>query len=143
MTREEAKKELRPIKGMKHDIKPVKLEIEKLMARATKMTASYDAILTSGYHGNKIEDAMVKLERYWDRLAKLITIDVDYMDMCLDKVERIRSRTLREILVYYFFMDYTLEKTADLIGKSYQWTYELYKSALDEYCKISDGLDRT
>jgi len=140
MTRDEAKAELRPIKRMKHDVKPVKLEIERLMTKATKMTASYDAVISTSFHGNKIEEAMEKLEKCWDRVAKAITLDVAYMDFCLDKVEQIKSRTLREILVYYFFMDYTLEQTAERIGKSYQWTYELYKSALDEYAKISEKI---
>lgn len=146
MTVEEAKKELRPIKGMKHNMKPLEMEIERLMTKATKMTASYDAILTTGSHKNKIEEAMIKLERHWNRLSALITRDVDYKNRCLDKIEQIKSRTLREILIYYFFMDYTLQETAERIGRSYQWTYELYKSALEEYAKISEKmclLDRT
>lgn len=140
MTREEAKQELWPVKGMKHSIKPIELEIERIMTLATKMTAGYDIINTSG-HKSKIEEAVEKLEEYWNRLSTMVRRDVDYKNRCLDKVEKIKSRTLREILVYYFFMDFTLEKTAEKIGKSYQWTYELYKSALDEYCKVSDLLD--
>ncbi len=136
MTRQEAKEELWPVKGMKHSMKPIELEIEKIMTTATKMTASYDTISTGG-HKSKVEEAVVKLEEYWERLSTMIHRDVDYKNRCLDKVEQIKSRTLREILIYYFFMDNTLEKTAERIGKSYQWTYELYKSALDEYAKIS------
>lgn len=138
MTREEAKNELRIVKKIKHDSRPVNLEIERLMTKATKMTASYDAVISTSFHSNKIEEAMEKLERHWDRLAKIITLNAAYMDHCLDKIEQMKSRTLREILVYYFFMDNTLEQTAEKIGKSYQWTYELYKSALDEYAKISE-----
>jgi hypothetical protein len=138
MTREEAKAELRPLKGMKHNIKPIELEIERLMTKATKMTAGYDIVNSSGSHRNKIEEAIIKLERYWNRLSAIVMRDIDYKERCLDKVEQIKSRTLREILVYYFFMDYTLEETAERIGKSYQWTYELYKSALDEYAKVSE-----
>ena len=142
MTREEAKQELWSVKGMRRGAKPIELEIERIMTTATKMTAAYDTISTSS-HKSKIEAAVEKLEEYWDRLSTMVQRDVDYKNRCLDKVEQIKSRTLREILVYYFFMDFTLEKTAEKIGKSYQWTYELYKSALDEYCKISDLLDRT
>lgn len=142
MTREEAKQELWSVKGMRRGTKPIELEIERIMTTATKMTAAYDTISTNS-HKSKIEAAVEKLEEYWDRLSTMVQRDVDYKNRCLDKVEQIKSRTLREILVYYFFMDFTLEKTAEKIGKSYQWTYELYKSALDEYCKISDLLDRT
>lgn len=142
MTREQAKEELRPIKGMRHDIKPIELEIERLMTKATKMTASYDAIISSG-HENKIEKAMIKLEEQWDRLSRIVTRDINYKNRCMDKIELIKSRTLREILIYYFFMDYTLQETAEKIGKSYQWTYELYKSALDEYCKVSEKFSLT
>lgn len=136
MTRDEAKEELWAIKRMKHSNKPIELEIERIMAKATKMTAGYDMIITSGSHNSKIEEAIVKLEEYWERLSNIVRQEVDYKNHSLDKVEQIKSRTLREILIYYFFMDFTLERTAEKIGKSYQWTYELYKSALDEYAKI-------
>lgn len=136
MTREEAKEELWAIKRMKRSNKPIELEVERIMTKATKMTAGYDIISTSGGHNSKIEDAIVKLEEYWERLSNAVQKELDYKNHSLDKVEQIKSRTLREILIYYFFMDFTLEKTAEQIGKSYQWTYELYKSALDEYAKI-------
>jgi hypothetical protein len=141
MTREEAKIELWHVKEMKRSTEPIEQEIERIRTLATKMTVAYDTINT-GTHKSKIEDAVVKLEEYWDKLSAMVQRDVDYKNRCLDKIEQIKTRTLREILVYYFFMNFTLEMTAEMIGKSYQWTYELYKSALDEYCKISDLLDR-
>jgi len=138
MTREEAKKELRPIKDIEADIKSVELEIERLMTIATKMTPSYE-YHTSGSQKNRIEEALIQIEEYRGRLANKIVESIDYKSKCLEKVNRIRPKTLQTVLMYYYFMDYTMEKTAEAIQKSYQWTYTIYQSALDEYCKISES----
>jgi len=138
MTLDEAKKELRPIKEMDKDIKAVELEIERLMTIATKMTPSYE-YRTSGSQKNRIEEALIQIEEYRGRLANKIVESIDYKSKCLEKVNRIRPKTLQTVLMYYYFMDYTMEKTAEAIQKSYQWTYTIYQSALDEYCKISES----
>ena len=137
MTQKEAKKELRPIKDMAKDIKSVEDEIERLMAVATKMTTSYDPINISGTPKNKMEEAIVKLEDYRSRLSGLILRDLEYKNRCFDIVTKIEPRSLQKILLYYYFQDKTMEQTAELIGKSYQWTYELYKTALEKYAEIS------
>ena len=137
MTQKEAKKELRPIKDMAKDIKSVEDEIERLMAVATKMTTSYDPINISGTPKNKMEEAIMKLEDYRSRLSGLILRDLEYKNRCFDIVTKIEPRSLQKILLYYYFQDKTMEQTAELIGKSYQWTYELYKTALEKYAEIS------
>lgn len=137
MTQQEAKKELRPIKEMEHDIKAVELEIERLMAVATKMTPSYEP-RTSGGGRNKIEEALIQVEEYRLRLSNLITESLDYKNRCLDKVRKIEPQSLQTVLFSYYFMNNTMEKTAELMEKSYQWTYTMFLSALDEYCRISE-----
>ena len=135
--REEAKKELRPLKDMAKDIKAVEDEIERLMTVATKMTPNYDVSPISGTPRNKIEDAIEKIEDYRGRLSKLLLRNLDKKDKCLRKVERIEPQSLQKILIYYYFQDMTMEKTAEAIDKSYQWTYEMFKTALDKYSEIS------
>lgn len=137
MTRDEAKKELRPLKSLDSDIKAVELEIERLMTVATKMTTSYDPITTSGTPTNKIEDVVIKIDEYRSSLTKYLLKYLDHKNKCLNKVQQIEIGTLRTILIYYYFQNLTLEQTAEEIGKSYQWTYELFQTALDEYCKVS------
>ena len=137
MTREEAKQELRPLKDYAKDIRAVELEIERLMAVATKMTPNYDITPVSGTPKNKIEEAIEKVEEYRGRLSKLILRSLDRKSKCLQKVEQIEPQSLQKILFYYYFQDYTLEKTAEKIERSYQWTYEMYLTALDKYSEIS------
>jgi len=138
MTQEEAKKELKPIKEMEKDIKSVELEIERLMTIATKMTPSYDVVNTTGGHKDKIAEALIKVEEYRGRLSRLIVRSLDHKERCLEKVMQIEPQSLQKVLYYYYFMDMTMERTAEKIGKSYQWTYGKFQSALDEYCKISE-----
>lgn len=137
MTREEAKQELRPLKDYAKDIRAVELEIERLMAVATKMTPNYDITPVSGTPKNKIEEAIEKVEEYRGRLSKLILRSLDRKSKCLRKVEQIEPQSLQKILLYYYFQDYTLEKTAELIDRSERWTYEMYLTALDKYSELS------
>ena len=137
MTRKEAKSELRPLKEYAKDIKSVEDEIERLMAVATKMTPNYDITPVSGTPKNKIEEALVKVEEYRGRLSKLLLKTLEHKDRCMRKVEQIEPRSLQKILIYYYFQDYTLEKTAEMIDRSYQWTYEMFLTALDKYCEIT------
>ena len=136
MTREEAKRELKPIKEMESRIRSIEEEIERQMALATRMTPTYGGNRVTGTPGNRIEEATVKIEEYRDKLSKILLKSLDHKNMCLNKVEKIEIGTLRAILIYYYFQNNTLEQTAEKLNKSYQWTYELYKSALDEYAKI-------
>lgn len=136
MTREEAKRELKPIKRMESRIRSIEQEIESLMTIATKMTPNYDGNRVQGTPKNKIEEATIKIEEYRSRLARYLLESLDYKNRCLNKVEQMETGTLRTILILYYFQDKTLEKTAEELGKSYQWTYELFKDALDEYAKI-------
>ena len=138
MTRKEAKRELAPLKDMAKDIQSVEDEIERLMAVATKMTTTYDPINVSGSPKNRLEEAITQLEDYKERLSNLVLENLAYKNRCLDKVYRIEPKSLQKILLYYYFQNYTLERTAELLDRSYQWTYELYKSALDKYAEISD-----
>ena len=142
MTREEAKKELRPIKEMESDIRSVELEIERLMTVATKMTPNYEGPV-QGSGGNRTEDAIIKIEEYRGRLSNLINESLDYKARILNKVEQIYPRTLRSVLMFYYFSNNTMERTAELLQHSYQWTYSMYQSALDEYCKISEKMSFT
>lgn len=137
MTQEQAKRELSQIKEMGHDVKDVDREIERLMTIATKMTTSYEPINTGGGHSNRLEEAVIKIEDYRSRLSKLLLEDLEHRNRCMAKVQQIGSRTLRMVLIYYYFMDLTMEKTAERMKKSYRWTYELFLSALDEYAQIS------
>ena len=132
MTVDEAKKELRQIKDIEKDIRSVELEIERLMAIATKMTPSYDGIST-GNHKDKIAEALIRVEEYRGRLSHLINESIDHKERCLKKVRKIEPRSLSTVLFYYYFMDLTMEKTAEKIGKSYQWTYTMYAEALEKY----------
>ena len=141
MTRKEAKRELRNIKEMEKDIKSVELEIERLMTVATKMTTSFSPINISGSPENKLEKALIQVEEYRKRLSNLLLESVQSKVRCLDRVNKIEPKSLRKILLLYYFQDNTLEKTAELIDKSYQWTHELMNDALDKYCEISDSLD--
>jgi hypothetical protein len=136
MTRKEAKRELRPIKEMESDIRAVELEIERLMTVATKMTPNYNPI-GSASGNNKLEEAVIKIDEYKSRLTNLIMESLVRKNECLNKVAKIEPASLRKILLLYYFHNLTLEKTAEIIGKSPRWTYEMYLTALDEYCKIS------
>lgn len=136
MTQEQAKKELRVVKDMEKDIRAVELEIERLMAIATKMTPNYDSDHIQGGNSSRVEDALIQVEKYRQRLAHLLLESVDYKNRCLNKVQEIKPKSLQSVLIYYYFQNNTLEKTAELLGKSYQWTYTIFTSALDEYAKI-------
>lgn len=137
MTREEAKKELKQVKKISLKVKDVDLEIERLMAIATRMTPSYDGI-ASGSYTNRIEEAVIKIEDYRLKLSNLLVDELLQRDKCLKKIEQIQPASLRSVLLYYYFMDNTMEKTAEMLNKSYQWTYTMFQTAIDEYCKISE-----
>lgn len=136
MTREEAKRELKPIKEMESRIRSIEEEIERLMAVATKMTPNYDANKVTGTPKNKIEEATIKIEEYRSKLSKLLLNSLDYKNRCLNKVEKIETGTLRTILILYYFQNKTLEQAAEEMEKSYRWTYDIYTSALDAYAEI-------
>ena len=136
MTRKEAKRELKPIKDMERDIRSVELEIERLMAVATKMTTNYDGINVQASPRNKIEETMVKVEEYRSRLSNMLLKHLDYKNKCLNKVSQIQPPSLRKILIYYYFQDKTLEQTAEMIDKSARWTHDMYDMALDKYSEI-------
>jgi len=136
MTRNEAKRELKPIKEIESDIRAVELEIERLMTVATKMTPNYSP-MGSPSNNNKLEEAVINMEEYRVRLTNLIMESLVRKNECLNKVQQIHPASLRKILILYYFHNMTLEKVADTIGKSPRWTYAMYESALDEYCKIS------
>ena len=136
MTLKEAKRELRPLKDMAKDIQSVEDEIDRLWAVATKMSTSIDPVVVTGTPNNRMEEAVVKLEEYKGRLSKLLIDSLDYKNRCLNKVEQIQPRSLQKILLYYYFQDYTLEKTAEILDRSVRWTYEMYKTALEKYSEI-------
>jgi hypothetical protein len=136
MTREEAKRELRPLKEMQKDIQAVEDEINRLMTVATKMTTNLDA-LPSGTPQNKIEEALIKIEEYRGRLTNLLLKSLEYRTRCLAKVELIHPASLRKILIYYYFQNFTLEKTAEELDRSYQWTHTMLQTALDKYSEVS------
>lgn len=136
MTKEQAKNELRPLKDMAKNIRSIEDEILRLETLATRMTPNYESSPVSGTPKNKMEEAVVKLETYRSRLSHAIIDTLDYRQRCRDKIDQIQPRTLQTILNYYYVQDNTMEQTAELIGKSYQWTYELYKTALEKYAEI-------
>lgn len=138
MTREEAKRELAPLKTLDSEIRAVELEIERLMTAATKMTTNYDPINVSHTPKNKLEEVIIKMDEYKSNLSKYLFKYLEHKNECLNKVQKIEISTLRTILIYYYFQNKTLEQTAEAIGKSYQWTYELFQDALDAYCEISE-----
>ena len=137
MTREEAKRELKPIKEMEADIRSVELEIERLMTVATKMTPNYEGTSIMGGGGNRTEDAVIKIAEYKGRLSKLLKESLDYKSMCLSKVEKIQPASLRKFLMLYYFQNKTMEQMAEIIDKTPRWTYELFNTAIEEYAKIS------
>ena len=109
MTRKEAKRELRPIKDMDSDIRSIEMEIERLMAVATKMTANYDPMNVSSTPNNKMEEAILKIEEYRSRLSKMLLKSLDYRNACLNKIEKIEPASLQKILVLYYFQDKTID----------------------------------
>ena len=137
MTQQEAKKELRQLKESGQEIKNIDLEIERLVAVATRMTTAYEPRTSSSY-SNRLEEAVIQIEDYRSKLSDLLVEELAYRNKCMSKVQQIKTKTLRMVLIYYYFMDNTMEKTAELMNKSYQWTYSMFQSALDEYCKISE-----
>lgn len=137
MTRKEAKNELRPIKDMEAEIKSVMLEIERLDAVRTKMSPTYDANKVSGTMSNKIEDATIKILEYRERLAKITTDKINYMERCMNKIDQIEPASLRMFLRFYYFDGLTIERISEIIDRTPRWTYKLFCSALDEYAKIS------
>lgn len=136
MTRSEAKRELRPIKEMESDIHAYELEIERLMTVATKMTPNYSP-MGSPSNNNKLEEAVIKMDEYKNRLTNAIMESLVYKNECLNKVQKMEHTSLRKIIILYYFHDMTLEKVAETIGKSYRWTYSMFETALDEYSEIS------
>ena len=83
----------------------------------------------------------MELAGYREQLEDMRADLIEQKNKCISKVGKIEPDNLRTVLLLYYFQNNTLERTAEIIGKSYQWTYELFKSALKEYCKISDGVD--
>ena len=138
MTVKDAKKELRPIKDMEKAVIALDMEIERLETAATKMTANYAAVSNIGSPENKLEKAAVELADYRGRLSSLLIEHIKYKNRCLEKVRRIEPANLQKVLIYYYFNDFTLEKTAELLDRSYQGTYKMFTSALKKYCEISD-----
>ena len=136
MTVQEAKRELRPLKELAKDSQSVEDEIERLMAIATKMTTTYDPINVESTPRNRIEEAIVKIDDYRERLSKLLLEIIDYKNKCLDKIEQIEPKSLQKILLYYYFQNKTIEETAELMGRSVRWTYEIYNMALEKYSEI-------
>ena len=136
MTREEAKRELKPIKEMESRIRSIEEEIERLMAVATKMTPNYDGDKISGTPRNRIEEATIKIEEYRAKLSVMLLKHLDYKNRCLNKVGKIQPASLRKILIYYYFQDRTMEQTAELIGRSTRWTHTMFDEALDKYSEI-------
>ena len=137
MTRREAKNELRPIKEINADIRTMELEIERLMTVATKMTPNYDPNLGSSSYHNKIEEALIKIDKYRGRLSHLMLESLDYRNKCLNKIEKIEPKSLQKFLVLYYYQDKTLEQVSEIVDRSPRWTYERFCSALDAYAKIS------
>lgn len=133
MTIREAKRELKPIKEMASDIKAVELEIERLMTVATKMTPNYEPVGSSSQN-NKLEEAVIKMNEYKSRLTKMVLESLDRKNECLNKLENVKPSS-RKILLLYYFNDMTIEKVAEMIDKSPRWTYDRYKTALEEYAK--------
>lgn len=121
---------------MAKDIQSVEDEIDRLWAVATKMSTGFDPVVVTGTPNNRMEEAIIKLEDYKGRLSKLLIDSLDYKNKCLDKVEKIQPRSLQKILIYYYFQNFTLEKTAELLDRSVRWTYEMYKTALEKYSEI-------
>jgi hypothetical protein len=136
MTREQAKRELKPVKEIESDIRAVEQEIERLMALATKMTPSYGGLNVSGPERNRQEEAIIKINEYKSRLSKLVLDSIDYKVHCLNKVQQIQPMSLRKVLILYYFQNLTMEETAEELDRSERYTYTMYESALDEYCKI-------
>ena len=122
---------------MEKDIRSVELEIERLMAVATKMTPNYDSDKIQGTPRNRIEETTIKIEEYRAKLSMMLLKHLDYKNHCLNKVGKIQPASLRKILIYYYFQDKTLEQTAEIINKSERYTHTMFDAALDEYCKIS------
>lgn len=133
--RKKAKNELRPIKDMDSDIRSYELEIERLMAVATKMTPSYDGDKVSTSQRNRIEEAVIKMDEYKRRLAQAVIDSLDYKNKCLNKIALIQPKSLQKFLILYYFQGNTLEEISEIIDKTPRWTYELFCSALDEYAK--------
>jgi len=136
MTKDDAKRELKPIKEMESDIRAYELEIERLMTVATKMTPNYSP-MGSPSNGNKLEEAVIKMDEYKNRLTNAIMESLIYKNECLNKVQKMQHTSLRKILILYYFHNMTLEKVAETIGKSYRWTYTMFEEALDEYSQVS------
>lgn len=139
MTVKEAKNELMVLKTYAKDLESVEEELEKYRTIATKMTQSFEPINVQTTAKNRLEEAVIKIEDYTSRLSKLVLELMDYKARCLEIVEQIKLPTLRSVLINYFFLNNTLERTAEKMGHSYQWTYDLYVSALEEYCKVHDS----
>ena len=80
----------------------------------------------------------MEIEEYRGRLSSLLIEHVKYKNRCLEKVRKIEPVNLQKVLIYYYFNDFTLEKTAEVLDRSYQGTYKMFTTALKKYCEISD-----
>lgn len=133
----EAKNELKPIKDIEARIKTTELEIERLMAVATKMTPSYNADKPTNSYHNRIEEAIIKIEEYRGKLSRQVLRSLDYKKRCMSKIERIEPESLQKFLVLYYFQGKTIEQISEIVDKTPRWTYELFKTALDKYANLS------
>lgn len=87
--------------------------------------------------GSRVEEAVIQIEEYRDKLSKAILEDMKYKNRCLEKVRRIEPSSLQKILIIYYFQNKTLSQTAEEIGKSDRWTRTMFQEAVDKYSKIS------
>lgn len=134
----EAKRELKVIKEIQADIDSVNNEIERLYTTITKMTTATDCQRIKSASDSRVEETLEKIDKYRSRLVPLVNEMVEYKDRCMRTIEKVQPNTLRTILIYYYFQNNTLEKTAEMLGHSYQWTYALFTSALEKYCAVHD-----
>lgn len=132
-----AKKELSEIKALSRDLRSVEEELESLYSIATKMTVDYDRINVMTNAKNRLEEVMAKIDDYKSRLEMLIVEMLEKKQRCLGKLEKIEPRSLQTVLLNYYFRNMTLEQTAEAMGKSYRWTYDIYTTALEKYAEIS------
>lgn len=138
MTIQQAKMELKEIKVLQADIDVVNEEIEMLYGTITRMTSSLDKLGVQSSSQNRLEETLIKIDKYRTRLQKLVGEMISHKEKCLAIVEKIEPKTLRTILMYYYFQNHTLEQTAEYLNHSYQWTYDLFTSALEKYCELHD-----
>lgn len=82
---------------------------------------------------NQLEELKGKIKENQSRL-----ISVKYR--CL-KVINMLSAPHANIIFYYYYRNYTFEKTAALMDISYQWAWELHRRAIKEFDIIYKNLE--